>query len=146
MLQKIVFQDNIFHLCRSIDLVSEGLMLDLSAEYFLDKTIDDILFFDASIQKIFGNLRENQQMSGYLDSLHSLYSCQNRYIGLLDRILSGKTAMREECVPLLPKIQSIRNLHLSVQGDLESTVKKSDKNADSRDIVSSNELSELLNF
>jgi hypothetical protein len=146
MLQKIVFQDNIYHLCRSIDLVSEGLLLDLSADYYLDKTIDDILFFDASIQKLFAQIRENRQMSGYTDTIHSLHSCQTRYLALLDRMLSGKTAMQDECLPLMSKIQSIRNAHHSIREELEGTIRKSDKNADFRDIVSSNELSELLNF
>ena len=146
MLQKIVFQDNIYHLCRSIDLVAEGLLLDLSRDYFLDKMIDDILFFDVSIQKLYAHLRENRLMSGFTESLNALHSCQARYINLIDSILAGKTGIKAEFAPMLPKIQSIRNAQSVLRGELAGTIQKSDKNADSRDIVSSNELSELLNF
>ncbi len=146
MLQKTVFQDNIYHLCRSIDLVAEGLLLDLSGEFFLDKMIDDILFFDASIQKLNARLSENKLMSGYTESLRALHSCQARYINLLDSILAGKTGIKDEFAPMLPKIQGIRNAQSVIRGELAGSIQKSDKSADSRDIVSSNELSELLNF
>ena len=45
MLQNIVFQDNIFQLVRTIDTLREGLLLDLSPDYFFEKTVDDMLFF-----------------------------------------------------------------------------------------------------
>jgi hypothetical protein len=54
--------------------------------------------------------------------------------------------MKEEFIPLLTKLQGIRNAQISIRTELENAIRKSDKNADYRDIVSSNELSELLNF
>ena len=146
MLQKIVFQDNIYQLSRSIDIVYEGLMLDLSDEYFFDKTVDDLLFFDAAIHKLLKQLESNTQISGYVNILHSIYSCQHRYILLLDIVLSGKAAMQNKFVSIISKLQGIRTIHSVLQNELVRTVQKCDKSNDSRDIVSSNELSELLNF
>ena len=146
MLQKIVFQDNIYHLARSIDVVYEGLMLDLSPDFFLDKTVDDLLFFDATIQKLYRQIQTNQQMSGYSAILQNLYSCHTRYLDLLDFILQGKSALQTNFVTLLPKLQGIRNAHIAFGNEMATNIQKSDNNADSRDIVSSNELSELLNF
>jgi hypothetical protein len=146
MLQKIVFQDNIFQLSRSIDTVNEGLMLDLSPDYFFDKTVDDLLFFDASIQKIFSQLQSNPRISGYIHIMHSLLSCQNRFLQLVDSILQSRAAMKEEFEALLPKLQTIRNQHTTLNASICETIVKCDKNNDSRDIVSQNELSELLNF
>lgn len=146
MLQKIVFQDNIFQLSRSIDTVYEGMLLDLSADYFFDKTVDDILFFDASIQKLFRQMQTNQQLSDYVAILHSLYSCQSRFMQLISLILQGKTSMRDSFAPLLAKLQGIRNVQANLQHELAKSIQKSDKTGDSRDIVSQNELSELLNF
>lgn len=146
MLQKIVFQDNIYHLARSIDVVYEGLMLDLSPEFFLDKTVDDLLFFDATIQKLCRQIQTNQQMAGYGAIQQNLYSCQMRYVNLLDFILRGQSALQTDFGPLLPKLQGIRNAHIALGNEMATNIQKGDKNADSRDIVSSNELSELLNF
>ena len=146
MLQKIVFQDNIYQLSRSIDIVYEGLMLDLADDYFFDKTVDDLLFFDAAIHKFLKQLETNTQISGYVNILHSLYSCQHRYIMLIDIILSGKAAMQNRFPSIISKLQGIRTIHSVLQTELVRTVQKCDKSNDSRDIVSSNELSELLNF
>lgn len=146
MLQKIVFHDNIYQLSRSIDVLNEGLMLDLSPEYFLDKTVDDLLFFDMSIQKLYNQIQANSQLSDYITIMHNLYSCQNNYIKLISFILSGKTSMNEEFFALRPKLNEIKAIHISLQSNLIKNIHKSDKNNDSHDIVSQNELSELLHF
>jgi hypothetical protein len=65
---------------------------------------------------------------------------------LLDFILQGKSALQTNFVTLLPKLQGIRNAHIALGNEMATNIQKSDNNTDSRDIVSSNELSELLNF
>lgn len=146
MLQKIIFQDNLYQLSKSINVIYEGLMLDLSYDYFFDKTVDDLLFFDISIQKIYKQIQGNQQVSGFISILHCLYSCQDEYIKLVNSVLNGETAMKDNFLPLMPKLQGIRDLHLNIRSELIKIIQKSDNNNDSRDIVSPNELSELLNF
>jgi hypothetical protein len=146
MMQKIMFQDNLYQLARSIDTVSEGLLLDLSGDFFFDKTVDDLLFFDASIRKIAEHLSQNTQISGYTKILHNLYSSQTRYIEVLNAILSGTTCLQEQFEPLKPKLQEIREHHTGLKTSIVSDISKIDVNSDSRDIVSTNELSELLNF
>lgn len=146
MLQNIVFQDNLYQLTRTADLLKEGLMLDLSSDYFFDKTIDDLLFLDASIQKIARHILANPRISGHVTILHMLRSCQERYIDVLALIITRKSAMEENFLPLFPKIQSIKNNHLTLAKEISTTIQKGDRNLDSRDVVSQNELSELLNF
>jgi hypothetical protein len=146
MLKNIVFQDNLYQLCRSIDVVYEGLLLDLCPDYFFDKTVDDMLFFDASIQKIYRQIQDNSQVSDYVSILHSLHACQERFLRLLDTILKGESSMSEHFSGFLSKLQNIRNMQGLIRNEIAGSIRKSDKSLDSRDIVSSNELSELLNF
>lgn len=146
MLQNIVFQDNIFQLVRSIDTLKEGLMLDLSPDYFFEKTVDDILFFDSSIQKIYRQLTENQRIAGFLSIMQNLNSCERRYLQLLDAVLAGKTAMAERFPPLISKLHAVRENHTALARSMGDSIAKNDRSGDSDDIVSRNELSELLNF
>ncbi|HOC30317.1 MAG TPA: hypothetical protein PKH40_11605 [Treponemataceae bacterium] len=146
MLQKIVFQDNIYQLARSIDILYEGLQLELSGDYFFNKTVDDILFFDDSIQKLYGQAVQNPHMSGYITILQSIHNCQKRYLLLLDSILQGRSCMKEAFKPLLAKLQNLRNTHTALSSEIVQNIRSSDKSMDSRDIVSRNELSELLHF
>src|SRR5690554_699426 len=106
MLKNIVFQDNLYQLCRSIDVVYEGLLLDLCPDYFFDKTVDDMLFFDASIQKMYRQIQDNSQVSEYVTILHSLFSCQERFLRLLDTILKGESSMSEHFTGFLAKLQN----------------------------------------
>ncbi len=146
MLQRVFFQDNLYQLARSIDTVREGMALDLAREFFFDKTVDDIFFFDSSVQKIFEQIRENRQLNNYNTLLQSLYSCQNRYIALLDTILEGQCAMNDQFKSLQDKLSDIKRRHLVSNRQLAVEIQKNDRTTDNRDIVSHNELSELLNF
>ena len=146
MLQNIVFQDNLYQLTRSIETLQEGLLLDLSKDYFFDKTVDDLLFFDVSIQKMFRQIQANTQISGYISILQNLYTCQDAYLKLEALVLDGKSAMHEDFLPLLPKLKTIKEMHLAIRTEIQKIIQKSDKNNDSRDIVSPDELSELLHF
>ena len=78
--------------------------------------------------------------------LHSLHACQERFLRLLDTILKGESSMSEHFSGFLSKLQNIRNMQGLIRNEIAASIRKSDKSLDSRDIVSSNELSELLNF
>jgi hypothetical protein len=146
MLHNIIFQDNIYQLARSIDNLYEGLLLDLSDDIFLDKAIDDLLFFDVALQKTLKLVRDNSRISDYTEIMHSLHSCEDRFIRLLDSILQGKGSMSGAFAQFLAKIQGIRNAHAALRADIGAGIRKGDAGADARDVVSRSELSELLNF
>ncbi len=146
MLHNIIFQDNIYQLARSIDNLYEGLLLDLSDDIFLDKAIDDLLFFDVALQKTLKLVRDNSRISDYTEIMHSLHSCEDRFIRLLDSILQGKGSMSGAFTQFLTKIQGIRNAHAAIRADIGTGIRKGDTGADARDVVSRSELSELLNF
>lgn len=146
MLHTIVFQDNVYQLARSIDTLYEGLLLDLSEDIYRDKAIDDILFFDVALQKTIKLVRDNSRISDYVEIMHSLHSCEDRFIRLLDFILQGNGSMSGAFAQFLTKIQGIRNVHAAIRTDIGAGIRKGDSGADTRDVVSRNELSELLNF
>jgi len=146
MLQRVFFQDNLYQLARSIDTVKEGLSLDLAQEIFFNKTVDDIFFFDSSIQNLLEQIQENRHINNYSTLLQSLYSCQNHYLSLLDLILEGHGAMNDLFTVFRDKLSDIKRRHLVSNKNLALEIQKHDKTTDNRDIVSHRELSELLNF
>lgn len=44
-MQNFVFQDNIYHLARSIDVLYEGLQLNLDECLYAEKVVYDVRFF-----------------------------------------------------------------------------------------------------
>lgn len=53
MLKNTAFHDNLYQLSRIIEVCSEGLLLDLSEDMFLEKYIADIRFISQSLKKKF---------------------------------------------------------------------------------------------
>ena len=146
MLQNIVFQDNLYQLARSIDNAREGLILDLAPEYFYKKISADISFFDACIQQIHAVLQKNTRLPDYLSLMKAMHSCQEKYIALLNLILERKSPLAPSFASDIEQLKGIRELHLKLKEESRESITKSEKGADSRDIVSTSELSQLLSF
>ncbi len=146
MLQNIVFQDNLYQLTRSIEGVHEGLMLNLHPEYFHKKIMADILFFDTCITRIQSDIQQNSKLSGYIYLMKAIYSCQEKFIGLLDFILQKNTPIADVFNNDMEKLKPIRSRHVSLKNESSEKITKAERSSDSRDIVSVSELSELLNF
>ncbi|MCL6336673.1 hypothetical protein EXT65_23160, partial [Pectobacterium carotovorum subsp. carotovorum] len=68
MLHKIVFQDNLFQITRMLDVIKDGLNLDLSESIFADKMMRDILFFDAALQNLFNQIEPQSHLPDYIDT------------------------------------------------------------------------------
>ena len=146
MLQNIVFQDNLYQLARSIENAREGLLLDLSPEYFYKKIVDDIFFFDSCIQQIHGAIQKSSKLPDYLSLMKTVYSCQEKYIALLKMILERKTPIAASFDGDMDVLDELKERHLALKEETKESITKSEKAGDSRDIVSTSELSELLSF
>ena len=146
MLQNIVFQDNLYQLARSIENVREGLLLDLAPEYFYKKIVADISFFCACIQQIHAALQKNSRMPDYLPLMKAMYSCQEKYIALLNMVLERKTPIADAFAPDIGQIEELKTQHLALKEESKKSITESEKAGDARDMVSTSELSQLLSF
>lgn len=146
MLQKILFQDNIFQLSRLIDVLYEGLHLELADDFYYNKTLDDILFFNDTILKLFNKIIQTPQIPEYTVVLQSLFNCQKKYVQLLDLILDGNSSLQEYFKKIIIKIQSIKNQQVVLSQEIAQKLQKPNNYSDFKDLVSHNELSELLQF
>ncbi len=145
MLQKIVFQDNIFQITRALDVIIDGMKLDLSEEIFAKKTMNDILFFDFAIQNIFNKLEPQSHLPDYLSTMQCLYFCILKYINVLQVMMSDK---QNDPIVInnMQKIMGIFEKYKELVSKLDIDIQESEISQDSINIVSQNELSELLNF
>ncbi len=145
MLQKIVFQDNIFQITRALDLIRDGMKLDLSEEIFAKKTMNDILFFDFAIQNIFNKIEPQTHLPDYLNTMQCLYFCIMKYINTLQVMMAEK-----QNDPIMinnkQKMMGIFEKYKNLVSKIDIDIKESDLSQDSMNMVSQNELSELLNF
>ncbi|UTC67607.1 MULTISPECIES: hypothetical protein [unclassified Treponema] len=146
MLHKIVFQDNLFQITRMLDVIKEGLSLDLSDSIFAEKTIRDILFFDAALQKLFSQIEPQSHLPDYIDTMSCLYFCIKKYMTILKIILTEKIGSESAFTTEKIRLEGIYKKHQDFLGKINIDISDTNFQNETYNIVSQNELSELLNF
>ncbi len=146
MLHKIVFQDNLFQITRMLDVIKNGLMLDLTKDIFGEKIIGDILFFDSALKKLFNQIEPQIHLPDYMDSMHCLYFCMTKYMSILQILLTEKKGTDFLSNIDIESLENIWKTHKGLTEKININIKDTDIQNDSYNVVSQNELSELLNF
>lgn len=145
MAKKIHFQDDLYQIARTIDLLYEGLRLDLDNEFFSEYYLNQILFLDNVITEIFNFLDENKQLIERKIQVRNLYSVEKKFIVFLEGI-NPETGIIGSIPQENNKIKQIADAHKAKISRLEETVVSPQDETDSQDLVSHEEMEELLNF
>ncbi|AIW88608.1 MULTISPECIES: hypothetical protein [unclassified Treponema] len=144
MLKNTAFHDNLYQLAKIVSITTEGLSLELSENMFLDKMLADISFVSDTLQTLFGEVQNLSHLPEYLPIMQSLYSCETDYLLLL-KAFAAKTIEKQITLPVSgTDLSAYYKLHSDVKDRIEKRIQESDKNLDAYQIVSQNELSQLL--
>ena len=144
MLKNTAFHDNLYQLAKIISITSEGLALELSENMFLDKMVSDISFISNTLQSLFTEVQNLSHLPEYLPIMQSLYSCETDYLLLL-KAFAAKTIGKQVSVSVSGSdLGAYYKLHTDTKDRIEKRIQESDKNLDVYQIVSQNELSQLL--
>ena len=144
MLKNTAFHDNLYQLAKIISITSEGLALELSENMFLEKMVSDISFISNTLQSLFTEVQSLSHLPEYLPIMQSLYSCETDYLLLL-KAFAAKTIGKQVSVSVSGSdLGAYYKLHTDTKDRIEKRIQESDKNLDVYQIVSQNELSQLL--
>ncbi|MGI5090210.1 hypothetical protein ABK01_07120 [Treponema sp. OMZ 305] len=144
MLKNTAFHDNLYQLAKIINITTEGLSLELSENMFLEKTIADISFISDTLQSLFTEVQNLSHLPEYLPIMQSLYSCETDYLLLL-KAFAAKTIEKQITLSVSgTDLGAYYKLHTDIKDRIEKRIQESDKNLDAYQIVSQNELSQLL--
>ncbi|MDR1180075.1 MAG: hypothetical protein LBK44_06185 [Spirochaetales bacterium] len=106
MSTKIHYSDNIFYLQTLIKTVRNGLSLEIDPEYFQDRLLEDILFLNVSLNKIYASLKANAYLIRKGDYLRSLLRAKRDFAGILQNIVEKKLPGAECLMASLVKLKS----------------------------------------
>ena len=144
MLKNTAFHDNLYQLAKIITITSEGLSLELSENMFLDKMISDISFISDTLQTLFIEVQNLSHLPEYLSIMQCLYSCETDYLLLL-KAFAAKTIEKQITLSISGSdLGAYYKLHTDIKDRIEKRIQESNKNLDTYQIVSQNELSQLL--
>jgi len=113
MPEKIHYDDNIFFMTALIRTLDDSVKLSVDAEYFADKVLEDTLFIDTSIHKLYSSLKENSHLIRRDSYLHSIMKLKKAYGRLLDSLLSTNGAFASPFESMRPKLRRIAAGHLN---------------------------------
>ena len=99
MAVQINYEDNIFYLTTQIRNLKNGIKLDINPDFFKDKFVEDILFIDSGLRKIYQSLTRNVYLIHRNDYLRSLQRAKKAFVVFMEEIESGVSPF---CAKLSP--------------------------------------------
>jgi len=144
MAEKIHYDDNIFFMTALIRTLGDAVHLNVDAEYFAEKVLEDTLFLDTSIQKLYGSLRENNHLIRRDNYLHSIMKLKKSYGKLLENLLATNGSFAAPFETIRPKMRRIAAGHLNDVKEIQKGLEKILPEKTDSDTISLDELSFLM--
>ena len=139
------FEDNIYLLMGRIKNLRDSTILDMDPEIFLDKTLEDIDFFDKTLELLLQRILENQWSINRKELLHHLSELDWQFSKVLQEILDGSGSISIKKIPSLKeKMTILRKKSLDRRNTAETTGAAVTGDNPEEPVISSNELNELL--
>ena len=127
-----------------IRTLNDAVKLNVDAEYFADKVLEDTLFIDTSILKIYGSLKENSHLIRRSSYLHSIMKLKRAYGRLLEDLLATEGAFASPFESMRPKLRRIAAGHLNDVREIRKGLKDIDDVKIDSDLISYDELHFLM--
>jgi hypothetical protein len=144
MNKRINFEDNIFILARRIRIIQDLLALDGDPELFLEKTIEDVDFIDATLEILLDNLAKNNRLIERETQYENLSDMEWQFSRVLNELLDGSGNISAANFPMIrEKIGIMKKHSLDRNKTIENFQLQMNK-APIESVVSSDELNELL--
>ncbi|MDC7221881.1 MAG: hypothetical protein PQJ59_18265 [Spirochaetales bacterium] len=144
MTENVNYEDNLFYLSRTIDLLDNGVKLNLDRDLFYKKTMELLVFTDETLQSIFADLTENSYLINRNLYLHSLMKKKKKFINTLYRYLKKEKSEWPLDDKDRARLQRALEVHQADIGDIRGTLSLSDDREEDREIISRNEMNFLM--
>ena len=146
MTTKTNYENNIFYLQTLLKTARNGLSLEIDAEYFQGKILDDILFLSSSLSAMYASLKANTHLIKKTNYLRSLLRTKRDFTELVQNILEKKLPLAYCLEAELPKLKTCMAEQKLDIDEIKAQVENRGQNeglAES-DIISSEEFHFLL--
>lgn len=142
--RKIHFEDDIFYLVSFLKNLKDNLKLNIDGNYFLDKVVEDIIFVDKTLKKIYTVLNHNKQMIHRYEHLHSLLRAKKQFIRLLDNILDEELAFSYQMREFFEQFKSSKDELQNSVDDIQKQLKTERDDSENENTISKEEFQYLL--
>lgn len=106
MKTRIHFDDNVYIVEITLNVLASALELDIDPEVFLKKNTQDLFFIDSTLKHFHEILQENDLLIHRKEYLQSLLHCKYEFITLAQGIVQGKYRSSDLFRPQVNRILS----------------------------------------
>jgi len=142
--EKIHYDDSIFFIRSLIRTLHDAIRLNVNTEYFADKILEDILFINASIQKIYGSLKNNSLLIRRNVYYHSMMKLKEAYVHFLDELRSTRSGFGNSFEHMRTKFKLILENNLKDLQDIRDFISGTETEEVEGDTISRDELHYLM--
>lgn len=140
MSARINYEDNLFYVSNWLKQLHAANRLDIDADIFLHKIVEDILFIHEVLRKLNLNLQKNEAFIHRLEYLRMLVLTKKEFVQFIEELQMNTSAFAEHLVPFHDQFMQCRNTHYediqTITGILEQ---EAGFDKEESDIISSDE-------
>jgi hypothetical protein len=126
-------------------MIANTIILDADPDLFLEKTIEDMDFIDASMEILLDSLLKNEKLIERSTQFYNLMETEIHFIDILNNITQSKGSISVSEFPIITeKIEKIRSRSTARQKLIQDSIDALDDTPQDPNVVSSDELNELL--
>jgi len=140
MAAKTNFEDNIFYLSTLVKSLKAGISLDIDPEYFREKMVEDILFVDSNLSRIYSALKEGVYLIKRNEYLRNLARAKRIFADFLTDTLEGGYSFASSLDQYSTKFRASRSEQLAdIQAINHLLDQPLSENVEQGDIISRDE-------
>ncbi len=144
MTQCIHYEDNIFLILDYLTYLQRGLRLDIDDNYFGEKIITDLMFFDSIVHSIFNSLKESTLQKDKNQYLRLLLKTISLYISICEEIVDDKTGRLIDFSGFKPKLKELVLEQRKTLKELKAILDSNSLEEDNEDQISQEEMLFLM--
>lgn len=138
------YDDDIFFVQALVKSLKAGLTLEIDADLFRDKVIEDILFADGTLARIYQSLDTNRFLVRRAEYLRDLLRAKRAFADFLEEITSGRLSFSSELESVRSTLTEARIRHVREIADIQTAMDQDAASPEPQDIVSQDEFRFLL--
>jgi len=143
MKSKIHYEENLFFLNLLMKGIKEGLMLTIDTDYFQDKILADLRFIDATLDRIYSTLKENQNLIHRAEYLYQLVKAEGAFLEVLGDVVKGTGEISDALLPYREEFVQRTSGHETNVLEIRTLLRIVSQEEEREDVITSEELSLL---
>ena len=141
---KIHYQDNLYYLHTLMKSLESGMKLSIDAEYFAEKIVEDLLFIDTSLMRMFTALKDNPVLVRRIAYLRALRRTVNASVTLLNKVGTSALPFAAALSEYRTKLSRTERKQQQVRAEIDAILDDSPAHNQHEELVSEQEFSGLL--